>query len=784
MLELTQIQPATEIEGIFRLNGSEKRIKELKTAFDSPDRYGKGLVWDGYTVHDASNVFRRYLNDLPEPVVPLDLYTKFRDPLRGATKAAGAGDAEGPQFVEGFDEAAAITKYQQLITELPPLNRQLLLYILDLLAVFAAKSEQNRMNSQNLAAIFQPGMLSHPDHAMAPEEYRLNQCVLIFLIENQDHFLIGMDGTAADEKTKQEVEQGTPTIEAPGSPSTPTSARPDGLGRTASNASAAAVSVRRDGMIRRNRSTASRHSRHDSTGGTAPSSPAVTTPTNSLTRSNTLPSKKSPALPSGRFQKDSSPMSVKYSNLSPNTEQPATRSRGGSPSPSALTPSAAGPSRLDPSSAAARSQEKLVGSGGEPVSTPVKERNLQSIFQKSPSSESDRRPRNKLKKRAPSGGVNRSAQSSTASLPHSGAVSPKLEPTRPVEPSEGRSTTPAIPEYEIQTSPGDESSEPTPRGSQAPPATLHAENSLKPRKSPPTSLHSSANEGSEMGQHEDPPLSASSTDLQEKERRKRWRISRGHKKEEGASPYLSLASPRQQPTSSSLQAESSTSIASKPGKSLTNDSSEPASSVMESQATQDSSFGQSEKHEGNGRDESKGPIGWIKNKYREAKETHEQRRAKSPTGDSHMNQPLPGTSSMVSFRGKSLDMQREGSGQGQARVSRSQTPQPQQSPPQTVPQVAPTPKATETAHEPQQVAPKVTPVPQEPQQIHQLPVRDVSPQHRKISLVAEDPIAEAQQAEIIQVVEEPPTPAAQTQPAPEPAQAPRPPADPAAGKAV
>ncbi|KAI1405773.1 Rho GTPase activation protein [Hypoxylon fuscum] len=183
-------EKATGVEGIFRLSGSEKRIKELKLQFDSPDRYGKGLVWDGYTVHDAANVLRRYLNDLPEPVVPLDLYERFRDPLRGHTKQA-VGDTEGTQLVENFDEVEAIAKYQQLIKDLPPLNRQLLLYILDLLAVFAAKAEENRMTAQNLAAIFQPGMLSHPQHAMAPEEYRLNQCVIIFLIENQDHFLIG-----------------------------------------------------------------------------------------------------------------------------------------------------------------------------------------------------------------------------------------------------------------------------------------------------------------------------------------------------------------------------------------------------------------------------------------------------------------------------------------------------------------------------------------------------------------------------------------------------------------
>lgn len=774
---LTRSRPATEIEGIFRLNGSEKRIKELKTAFDSPDRYGKGLVWDGYTVHDASNVFRRYLNDLPEPVVPLDLYQKFRDPLRGVTKHAAAGDAEGPQFVEGFDEVAAITKYQQLITELPPLNRQLLLYILDLLAVFAAKSELNRMNSQNLAAIFQPGMLSHPEHAMAPEEYRLNQYVLIFLIENQDHFLIGMQGTAADEKTKLEVEQGTPTIEVPDSPSTPTKSGSEGLGRTASNASAAAVSVRRDGKIRRNRSTASRHSRHDSTG-TAPTSPsAATTPTGSLARSNTLPSKKSPNIPSGRFQKDSSPMSTKQPRLSPNREQPATRSRGGTPTPTTLAPSAA---------AAGRSQEKLVPPGSEPASTPVKERNLQSIFQRSPTSDVDRRPRNKLKKRAPPGGANRSAQSSTASLPHSNAVSPRLEPTRPAETSEAQSTTPVIPEHQPQASPPEESSEPTPRGSQVHPPAPHPENSLRPEMSPPTSLHSSTNEGSELGQIDEPLHSVSSSDLHERERRKRWRISRGNKREENASPYPPLASPRQV-TGSSLQAESSTSVASgsKPRRaSLTNDSSEVGSSMMESQVTQESSFGQGEKLEGK---EAKGPIGWIKHKYREAKGTPEQRRNKSPPGD---NQPLPGNPSMVSFRGKSLDMKRE-------EVPAAQVQAPQQAPAQSGPQAAQGPKITHVVEDlpqqtqpapaqgaPQQAAqkPKIAPAAQDSPQAQQASVQgatqQVAAQNPRITLVTE-PRQEAQAAEV-EVVQEPAS--ALSQPA-ESGGASRP-ADPEAGKAV
>ena len=202
---------ATEIEGIFRLSGSEKRIKELRTAFNSPDRYGKGLDWSGYTVHDAANILRRYFNQLPEPIIPLDFYERVRDPLRHhQAQAVGPMDHQAEDKGD-FDLDNAIASYQKLITELPPLNRQLLLYILDLLAVFASKSDLNKMTTANLAAIFQPGILSHPNHDMAPSEYRLSQDVLIFLIENQDHFLIGMQGTEADEKTVQEVESGPPT---------------------------------------------------------------------------------------------------------------------------------------------------------------------------------------------------------------------------------------------------------------------------------------------------------------------------------------------------------------------------------------------------------------------------------------------------------------------------------------------------------------------------------------------------------------------------------------------
>lgn len=50
--------------------------------FDTPPRYGKDFDWTGYSVHDAASVLRRYLNSLPEPVIPAGLYLDFTAVLR------------------------------------------------------------------------------------------------------------------------------------------------------------------------------------------------------------------------------------------------------------------------------------------------------------------------------------------------------------------------------------------------------------------------------------------------------------------------------------------------------------------------------------------------------------------------------------------------------------------------------------------------------------------------------------------------------------------------------
>ncbi|KAF8656225.1 hypothetical protein AX16_002661 [Volvariella volvacea WC 439] len=155
---------ATEVEGTFRVNGSAKRMRELQAAFEAPPRYGKNLDWkqEVYTTHDVASVFRRYLTQMP-----------FREPLAK----------------DNYNTNDVVTIYRQLIRKMPRANAYLLLYVLDILSVFARKADKNLMTATNLAVIFRPGILSHPSHEMSPAEHAPSQRVLEFLIAHQDWFM-------------------------------------------------------------------------------------------------------------------------------------------------------------------------------------------------------------------------------------------------------------------------------------------------------------------------------------------------------------------------------------------------------------------------------------------------------------------------------------------------------------------------------------------------------------------------------------------------------------------
>ena len=693
---------ATDVEGIFRLAGSAKRIKDLQTVFNSPDRYGKGLDWTGYTVHDAANILRRYLNQLPEPIVPLDFYERFRQPLRPHQSRQQENGQPHEIDMSVDQHGKAVLSYQKLITELPPLNRQLLLYILDLLAVFASKSDLNRMTAANLAAIFQPGIISHPQHDMSPNEYRLSQDVLIFLIENQDHFLIGMSGTGLDEKTAKDVQSGALGARSPKTTS---------VGRSASNGSAGADSLRKNG-VRRN---ASLHS-HNSRGGSSPgvSNPGTPTGHGSLgsasgatvvARSNTVPSKRSPAISGGRFQKkqESSPVA------SPIVEPPTPDL----PTPVANVDGAESERHNSTTTTLAttdiRSPPQLQTSATSPTATnasgqqPGRDRKISNLFAKSPAlsptDASSRLPR-KLQKRRIPGSANDSAHSSEASFQaedhpsafHTPLISPELSTANRADPL--NPSTPHPPTEQQQLSSADKATNSTPS----------RQANLQPPRSPGTSLHSgtSVTDHSEFDTLDNVGPTSQPQQGEEKEKkRNRWRFSSSAKKSED---YPLQPPPRlgenagARGSNSSIGSGHGFGGGARPRKSFTGDSQTTGASYADASSTSGShgpllgqtSHESDEKQRDPLRDQSnitssgddkKGLFGKLKAKMSERRE--EKERAKSPPprlqpGVGQEDQKS--TTSLSAFaqehlspRGRSFDKERSnasdfstGSGQSQA----------------------------------------------------------------------------------------------------------------------
>lgn len=592
-----------------------------------------------------------------------------------------------------FDHDGAVATYQRLITELPPLNRQLLLYVLDLLAVFSSKSDLNRMNSANLAAIFQPGILSHPSHDMAPKEYRLSQDVLIFLVENQDNFLFGMSGTAVDEKTVKDMESGIPPIASPKMT----------MGRSASNASAGADSLRKFG--RRN-SVSSRNSKA-STGAPSPGTPGTpltTTPSaGGVHRSNTVPTKKSPALTSARFQRPGEPTTPGSS--SPPPQLSPTGTFAGKlvvqPASSPRTPSYATPSKDDRNSKGAESNliletsstsEKKPSLQNLPsnlvvpsanLKSPTRERKISSLFARSPilgprdsdSEQKDGRQPNKLRKkqRIP-GSANGSAQSSQNSLLadvasnqtfHTPLASPELtnlgrsDPLaafKPPVPSDSVTPTAEAP-HGIR--------HPVPAPLQGVTAQDHTGNALKAPKSPKPSIHSRSS-FSDFEAGEDPPSKP-------RGHRHRWRFSSSAKKN-GESPLAPPPPPIGQ-SSGARGSNSSLGSSSRPRKSFTGDSRQPQQTGTDTSSFRQnppprSSQESSELLKDSGSEpEKRGLFGKWKAKMAQSKEEKKERelekeRAKSPQRSD--GERTESRHSLTAFaqdrlphRGKSMEQQRE-----------------------------------------------------------------------------------------------------------------------------
>ncbi|XP_051537054.1 rho GTPase-activating protein 6-like isoform X3 [Myxocyprinus asiaticus] len=134
--------------GIFRVGSSKKRVRQLREDFDS----GIDVMLDEeHSVHDVAALLKEFLRDMPDPLLPRELYRAFLhvNLLRGADQ---------------------LTYLQQLLYLLPPCNCDTLLRLLTLLHTVQENAQNstgpnkeeisgNKMTAANLAVIFGPNLL-------------------------------------------------------------------------------------------------------------------------------------------------------------------------------------------------------------------------------------------------------------------------------------------------------------------------------------------------------------------------------------------------------------------------------------------------------------------------------------------------------------------------------------------------------------------------------------------------------------------------------------------------
>ena len=165
---------------LFNVSGSRKRMRDLQAEFERPPRYGKGLDWTGYTIHDAASLLLRYLNQLPESLIPASFYGRA---LRVEVKSS-AVEAD-----KGIDIEAAEVALNSIIQEIPFWHRWLLVSIIDLVVVLLSAQEINETSSVAAASIFKSCILANPAiEDTDPVGYAKARDVVIFMIEHPELF--------------------------------------------------------------------------------------------------------------------------------------------------------------------------------------------------------------------------------------------------------------------------------------------------------------------------------------------------------------------------------------------------------------------------------------------------------------------------------------------------------------------------------------------------------------------------------------------------------------------
>ncbi|CAG5896503.1 unnamed protein product [Menidia menidia] len=129
-------------EGIYRKSGSACRARELHQILETDP---ETVCLDNYPIHTITGLVKRWLRELPDPLMTFSLYNDFLHAV---------------ELPETDDRIRAV--YQK-VDELPPANYNTLERLIFHLVRVAREEQHNKMSPSSLAIVFAPCILRSPD---------------------------------------------------------------------------------------------------------------------------------------------------------------------------------------------------------------------------------------------------------------------------------------------------------------------------------------------------------------------------------------------------------------------------------------------------------------------------------------------------------------------------------------------------------------------------------------------------------------------------------------------
>ena len=120
---------------------------------------------------------------MPEPIIPYNYYKYFTAIREELISAADTNEGYDWVHLDANTKLRLLETVRLALWKIPNVNRDLLLYLLDLLQDCAGHSNHNLMTSDRLVAVFQPSLLSLQPDEMSIEEHQIAHQVMVFLIE-------------------------------------------------------------------------------------------------------------------------------------------------------------------------------------------------------------------------------------------------------------------------------------------------------------------------------------------------------------------------------------------------------------------------------------------------------------------------------------------------------------------------------------------------------------------------------------------------------------------------